>query len=236
MMLKPSTNYVLVRQEGAPGHSAEMGLAVFEFAEESRLESCIGRVVAVCDDLYYGGYEIAAMPRPLSPRNAAIAQHITQYSTYFDVPIEVKPGDKVLFRHRVLVDDERLLYDGCILMRYDDLVARLDDGEEPYPLNGGVFVERFDSYEVIGGVSTYAVMFPGAGKVVSEGALVKSYLLWPEKRGDFNVPLVGHTILFQWKDAVRIEHDSHRMIHDGRQYPLYQVHRYAINAIVNAES
>lgn len=223
--MQPNTNLILVRPDHKQG---DAGIVVAEFAETHRLLSIVGTVEAVCQGLWYGGYELLRLGKNPAGKAMDRAQEIMQRSLLFDVPLEVVVGDRVVFPYMVHVSEDTLWYDGAALVRYDQLVARID-GPALYPLNGAVLVERYDAHEN-GPLLTPLAILPGEGKVVYEGALVKNYLFQPDRGGDFDIPLVGRTILFRSKDAVRIEHDAHRVLDQERRYPLYHLHRYAINA------
>lgn len=238
----PNINYVLVRPIGTPGHHHKSGLLVAEFAEIHLLKPCFGIVEAVCDDLYYGGHEALALGKDVAGDNLERVRAINERSLSYDVDMEVKIGDVVLFRYIVHMDEDVTLPDGRMLIRYDDLILRLDltgeDTEEViyglndldmqkhlYPLNGAILVEMRDVGNEGGVLDSGMEKEVGWGTVVSEGMLVRSYLLWPEKGGDFDVSLAGKTISFNHKAAVRIEEDTFRLLNTETKYPLYYLYR-----------
>jgi len=226
-MIKPATNYVLIKPDGGRPAFRGFGLAHAVSVDEHQAKPCTGTVVAVCDDLYYGGYDLLRLPK----EESGLTRSITERSMMFDVPIEVIAGDRVLFSSIVYASDDTIWHEGLLLIRYDWLICRIDF-QVPHPLNGAVLIERFDSYQVVGPLRSEATMMPGWGRVVAEGVKVKSYLLWPERGGDFLLSLQGKMIMFRQKHAVRIEHDAYRALNISSQYPYYYLHRYAINGYV----
>lgn len=243
--INPATNYVLVRPEGEPGR-IRSGIAATDAAEGHLLRSCIGTVIAVCPDLYYGGYDILKAKGKQTP---AVVRAL-EYSVQFDVPIEVVPGDRVIFESTVNITESTIWLDDLVLFRYDLLLGRLNrfgpllpgpvEADTDYrlekliyPLNGRVFIERFDSHYNAGGVASHETMMPGYGRVLAEGCRVKSYMMWPEKGPDFDIPLTGRMVMFKPKHAVRIEHDAYRILQGDGRYPLYELQRYSINGFVN---
>lgn len=254
-MIKPNTNYVLVRPIGTPGHHHKSGLLVAEFAETHLLKSCFGIVEAVCDDLYYGGHEALALGKDVAGDNLERVRAINERSLSYDVDLEVKVGDIVLFRYIVHMDEDVTLPDGRMLIRYDDLICKITDRWSygdlewdnslgvffvqrengkwrinnpdtwPIPLNGAILVEMRDVGNESGVLDSGMEKEVGWGTVVSEGMLVRSYLLWPEKGGDFDVSLAGKTISFNHKAAVRIEEDTFRLLNTETKYPLYYLYR-----------
>ena len=239
--MKPATNYVMVRPITPSAHAHGSGLLVSEIADVHLLKPCIGVVEAVCDDLYYGGYEVLAMGRNPAGDNLTRAQVINERSVNFDVDIEVKVSDIVLFRYIVHMDEDVTLPDGRMLIRYDDLIGKIPmrmetdlvlqydvwsfDVDNLYPLNGAIFVEMRDTNDDSGVFDLDEQREQGFGKVVAEGMRVRSYLLWPEKGADFDVSLAGKTISFNNKAAVRIEEDTFRVLNTDTKYPLYYLYR-----------
>jgi len=250
----PNTNYVLVRPIGTPGHHHKSGLLVAEFAETHLLKPCFGVVEAVCDDLYYGGHEALALGKDVAGDNLERVRAINERSLSYDVDMEVKVGDIVLFRYIVHMDEDVTLPDGRMLIRYDDLIVKIadrwsigdlrwDDNDGAFfvaigrqkhrllnppkiqPLNGAILVEMRDVGNESGVLDSGMEKEVGWGTVVSEGMLVRSYLLWPEKGGDFDVSLAGKTISFNHKAAVRIEEDTFRLLNTETKYPLYYLYR-----------
>ncbi|MCC7246262.1 MAG: hypothetical protein IT269_11330 [Saprospiraceae bacterium] len=246
-MIKPNTNYVLVRPIGTPGHHHKSGLLVAEFAETHLLKPCFGIIEAVCDDLYYGGHEVLMYGKDVAGDNLERVRAINERSLSYDVDMEVKVGDIVLFRYIVHMDEDVTLPDGRMLIRYDDLIGRLQHSDPElthpiagydtstgewlflanslYPLNGAILVEMRDVGNESGVLDSGMDKEVGWGTVVSEGMLVRSYLLWPEKGGDFDVSLAGKTISFNHKAAVRIEEDTFRLLNTETKYPLYYLYR-----------
>lgn len=244
-MIRPGLNFVVVRPIGRPGDSAAAGMVAAEFVDEHLLSSCIGIVEQVCSRTYYGGYDILKMGRNPTGKDMLVGQDINMRSLYFDVDVEVKPGDIVVYRYLPNIDPDAKVGD-VILMRYDELVARVDwkavtnnelgldeaKIERLYPLNGGVLLEMRNEQLFGGGMAGPVKRELAWGTVVAQGMPVRSYLLWPQMGGDFDLDLTGKRVGFRAAAAVRIEHDAYRLL-GGGEYPLYQIHRCFINCYLD---
>lgn len=239
MKVIPNTNHVLVRQIGEPGRSGFGGLQVPEWVETHLLQSCVGIVEAVCDNLYYGGYELLELGFKPAGVDLESSRRINELSTYYDVDIEVKPGDMVIYRYTANEEEETLVGDGTRLIRYDDLIGRIDK-QQPYvvmyPLNGSIFVEMNDTVHGHGHLAGPTSIDLEWGDVVAEGMLIRSYLQWSEKGGDEPVSLLGKRICFKPLHAIRIEPDAFRILDTGTQYPLYYLQRCDVNGYLKDES
>lgn len=201
------------------------GIQVVRHYEEQKLfRPRSGVVVSVCDKLIFHDVAKWINARDFGVKDQQYISGLTRTSVYYDVPIEVKPGDCVMFKHMSHENGWLKLDDEHLLIRYDNLVSRDD-----YPLNGLIFLKmdetaQDDVLHVSG--NEFDVDFR-MGTVVAEGCKIKKYLLFPEYSGDFDVLLLGKKVLLAKKSAVRITHDDHT---DGK--PLYMTRRYHINAFV----
>lgn len=223
----PATNYVLIEPFGYNPVDKDTGMVVHA-DEEHLLQARIGKVIAVCDRLQYDGEEMHPYSdgRRLSFHEQNYAGYINSKSVYYDVPIEVEAGDTVIYRW-MQNTNTTLHVEGKMLVRYDQLVVKkLDDGF--YPLNGLVLI-RMENKLSDDPFLDKVQMRRSAAKVVAEGCLVKSYLSFP---GEVDQPeqLMGKTVIFDHRMAVRIEYDNFRLFNYDSEYPYYMIHRKDIHA------
>ncbi len=231
-MIKPATNYVLVEPLGYQPLDQRAGLVVHEEDNAHRLQAQVGIVRSVCDRLQYDGDELHGYMdgRRLSDSEQRYSGYMTSKTVYYDVPIEVKDGDMVLYRWKANTE-EAMRVDDMLLIRYDNLVARVDGLDKvPYPLNG-LLLLRMEKENVDDVLQHQARMRQGMARVIAEGCLVRSYLLFPGEV-DERLALLGREVVFDRRLAVRIEHDDHAYLTYDSEYPYYGIRRHAIDAIV----
>lgn len=190
------------------------GLSVQDFVDPHNHLPVTGEVVAVCGPLTYfpqmpsGGF--------WSDDEVAIEQERSMLTVERDGPVEVSVGDTVLFAYFYNVQAEQFDYedyaDGLLLIQYNDLLARIDDGGL-YPLNGGVFIEpkRKEGKHFVSGV----VVSEGCKNFAVRGIDGPPHDGWP--------PLVGREVFFEPGLAVKIEAELHAK--HGNHLPLYHINR-----------
>ena len=178
-----------------------------------------GTVIAVPDKLIYHGREadtIRRKGRIRSRRDQIKLGHYNQYGTAFDVPVEIRLGDKVMYKH--LAVEGAPVKGVNVPIPYEMLILKF--GGEIYPLNGHVLVEPFEK-EVFGEPKE----LKGYGTVAHLGCKVKHYRDYPScKDGDVSV---GDFIMFHKSYTVPVEIELHRKL--DKRY--FYIHRRNILAI-----
>jgi len=212
-------NHVLVKPDVDMTHD-RTGLVRHDFVDAHLGKAVTGQVIAVCDNLFFLSNTPDADP------------DLVQDSLEFDTDMEVRPGDRVLFRYHATIDEDKQV-DGMYLMRYDDLFARIETGWL-YPLNGMLFLRvGADERRVSGLLADPA--YHGAsqvrGRVVSEGRLLRGYRDSPDLGPDFAGSLVGKEVVYAKNRAVRIEADDFAQFLHG-EYSLYRLHRRYVRLIM----
>ena len=159
-------NKVLIKRSGLQDSRFGFCLADSETTEHKLLPN-IGEVIAVCDTLRFTWDTVDAMKACGSPTRAiqeeerASCRHLTE--------IEVKPGDRVVYRRMMNWSDMDNIASGGremanIVIEHDDLIAIIRPGNTLYPVAGNVLVEIHDS--------------PFA-RIVAAGLPVLKYFDWP---------------------------------------------------------
>lgn len=231
---KVAPGYVLVKMGEDVQEDSRSGFMVSRQYEEAALfKSRIAEVVKAPNSNFYLGALIHPFmnQRDFGPSDQKLSSRLTQRTTYFDVPIEIKDGDKVVLKH-IGLTQEHLKFGEYMIVKYDNLIGRID-GYDVYPLNGAIFLEMDDDKRgelFEGGMNEFGIDFR-SGVVKKEGCLVKNYLLWPESK-DYDVTLLGKRVFLSKGAAARIEYDDHQIIGKGKKRPLYATHRHFINAMV----
>jgi len=218
-------------------HDTRSGIVVSRNYEEADLfKSRVAKVVKAPKSNYYLGDLIHPYmnARDFGPTDQKYTSRLTQRTTYFDVPIEIQDGDQVLIKH-VGLSQKHLVFDGYMIVKYDNLIARID-GEEIYPLNGAVFLEMDDDErgDYFEGKANEFGVDERKGIVKKEGCLVKNYLLFPESK-DFDITLLSKRVFLTKGAAARIEYDEHQAWGKNRARPLYATFRHFINAYAMTE-
>jgi hypothetical protein len=229
---KVAPGYVLVKLGEDVHEDKSTGFLVSRQYEETALfKSRIAEVVKAPDKNFYLGALIHPLmnQRDFGSSDQKFTSRLPQRTTYYDVPIEIKDGDKVVLKH-IGLSQEHLKFGGFLIVKYDNLIGRVDDADV-YPLNGAIFLEMDDDKrgEVFeGAVNEFGIDFR-SGVVKKVGCLVKNYLLFPQSK-DYDVTLLGKRVFLSKGAAARIEYDDHQILGKGR--PLYATHRHFINGMV----
>lgn len=210
-------NYVMVKPD-VDIRCDRSGLVRNDFVDAHLGKAVTGTVVAICSDTIFMKNDVDA------------DVDIVQESLEFDVDVEVRPGDRVLFRYMATIDADQQ-FDGYYIMRYDDLFARIEVGWL-YPLNGMVFLRvGADERKVSGMLAdpSYTGASQTMGYVVSEGRPVRRYRDYDDV--DFSQSLVGKTVIYGKNRAIRIEADDFAKFTKS-EYSLYRLHRKSIRGIL----
>ena len=161
------------------------GLLVSGDFDRERQWSVYGRVIAVPERLWFASH---------MDNDVTYNQFVSDNSLEFDSEMELKVGDRVLFRYNVRMDDDCVFEDeeGLILMVRYDMIYMKDD---LHPVNGWIFVSGND--------------------VVASGVPHKGYLHYPE-REDFDVK-VGDEVRYAPRRAVKMEAPEFGLLGDVRR-------------------
>lgn len=219
-MIIPGPGMVLVRPN--PDTTTVAGVRLSVFADTHHFKNLVGVVEQVGPKGFFHGREIDAMEE-MSRHVDFVSQRaslLSSVSMKYDVPIEVKEGDTVIFDWKYALEGENL-------MRYDDLYAKVVDGGI-YPLNGFLLIEILDAEEgSMKGLKIGEDMTSGI--VVAQGCLVEGYLYHPVPDVDMG-DLTGRKVFFKKNAAVRLEDDIVNEF--GGSKPWHRIHRNKIAGYV----
>ena len=135
-------NRILVMRHGFLDLAEGVQLADHEDRAHEHLPN-IGVVEAVCNRLNFTRDIVLEFKRQgRSPREI---NELSIRSCQYLTPIEIKPGDKVIYRRLNNVSDMDNVYEqayGCakIVIQHDDLIAKITPDGTLYPLAGNVIV------------------------------------------------------------------------------------------------
>lgn len=225
--MQVTNNHILIRPDESYESLGRLELKTFVSSHNHARNT--GVVVAAPDCIQYigdqlgfdAGFSDIEQDRYREMNEMAIASQDVK------VPLEIKAGDRVMFRHiHLLVDEENNDFvdiDGekLLLIPYSSLIARVD--ESLYPLNGYVFVE-------CPGVEDYLrgrVKSLSKGVVRFTGCQGEHYRYYPDYK-DSDIP-VGSEVAFLFNQAIGIENSLH--VNTGSEFPLIRIHRPEILAV-----
>lgn len=221
-------NYILILVDGEYTKLSSLELKTFVKSHDH--VRATGVVMAIPDKIQYIGDKLKFNPDASfeEQENYSRLNEMAIASQEVDVPLEVKVGDRVMFRHiHLLVDEEHndfVEIDGVnyLLIPYSSLIARVDD---LYPLNGYVFIEMpgIDDY-LRGRVKSLS-----KGIVRASGCIGKHYKFYPDYV-DGPIP-VGSEVAFLFNQAITLENSLH--VTTNSEFPLVRIHRPEILAIKN---
>lgn len=226
-MLSPINGFVLIDLDKDDHFDTGSGIEVprFEVQETHYEKATTGLVVAVCNSLPYHGHQIAAM-------DPADVGYLMRKSVLFDVPIEVKVGDRVLFEWQALENEFAWVAERLLLVRYDQLITTI--GVHPYPLNGRVLLEMDDKWQngplLEDGWNLGVEM--NCAVVVANGCEVRDYLYFPGEK-DCGIDFVGKRVLLSRQSAVRSQIDEYKTNGSSKKYPWYYCSRRDILGYVS---
>ena len=210
-------NYVMVKPD-VDIRCDRNGLVRNDFVDAHLGKAVTGTVVAVCKNAFFLKNEDDA------------DQDLVQESLEYDVDVEVRPGDRVLFRYMATIDADQQ-FDGHYIMRYDALFCRIETGWL-HPLNGMIFLSVDADQRKVGCMManpSYIGAAQTIGKVVHEGMPVRRYRDYDDV--DFDGSLVGKTVIYSKNRAIRIEADDFAQFTNG-EYSLYRLHRRHVRGIL----
>lgn len=213
----PSPGQVIIRPH--PHNTSTKTVVVDdEFSPEHNF-SVTGEVVAVSGPadffVYDGNYQDYDAHEARENRLRAGA------SREFDVPVEIKAGDIVVFPYFYhLKDDlaqEEQIGDGNLLIPYESLMARID-GSRIYPLNG--MVAGTEVPKDVGMAKLRKAPVSNIYRIVAEGCRVKRYsgYGYPDRKEK----MTGKVVSVFPNSAVAPEVDMHKILNDNK---LYFFHR-----------
>lgn len=244
------SNYVLIKPD--PDHE-KVGEIIIgkDNPTEARHYSITGTVLATPEKLIYNGRKIAELKKGAIIDNTEI-QRLHKQSIEFDVPMELKTGDKVWFHYNEQFNARTQgqgieTKDGyAIFMRYDSLFAYKRIDHPLTPVNGLIFVEPItdivveDGRNLIKHESGIDIVVLNKekklrkqqlGKVIRVGVPCDGYL----NHGLYDSDCVqeGDTICYARQLATPFEYDLHRTVEDNRE--LFKVRRKDIYYIIKQE-
>lgn len=253
-MFVPKGNFVLVKPDKNLTHyKLAGGKELFARTDLNRQNflSVTGTVLAVPDELIYNGHKTNAIKKvyPKFSHNKFIVsklQRLNQFSTSFDVDMELQPNDRVYFHyimHEECKEDGRIVeIDGesCYFIPYDQLFCAKRAGDV-IMLNGYILVEPigYQEHELF---TASGIKFklndgenkPGYGKVRHVGSKCRGYLGYREWFADTVDLNPGDYILFKKNSDVPLEW-KYLETFDGQQ-EFFQMQRRDIYAVVKKES
>jgi co-chaperonin GroES (HSP10) len=169
--MKAGINYVLIRPDD--DNDTMAGMKVYGEFDQHRSWSVFGEVVAVPERLFF---------MPMDGLNGYPASFLADNSLEWETEMELKVGDRVLYRYNIHMDDEGR-YGGLLMIRYDMIYAKLDPFQ---PINGWVFLS--------------------GDRVVAMGKPNKRYLYYPERTA--GITKVGDRVMYGNGRGVRVEVDE----------------------------
>ncbi len=223
------SNYVLIQPHANHTAGATHGMEIPDFATEHMNFAVTGTVLQVCDKIHYFGRKLRAIKNK-HIRNVTDQRLVQDYlamSQQFDVPVEIKEGDTVVFPYLWRVDDamfDEERFHGNMVLRYDQLTAKVVN-RKLYPLNGAVLGRKIKSDQ--GVMQLQREYWDGRMEVTHEGCLVRDYMDYgyPDEAGS----LVGKQVFVNPKMPVSIEVTSQLRLADEE---LFQFHRRHIVGII----
>lgn len=158
--------------------------------------------------------------RPRDDKSIQKSRRQYSYSQYYNSPVEVSAGDRVMFDFVAKYDTNSIKIDDAILIRYDNLIAVKKNGKWK-PLNGFLIVElhQFDAIEEVSPMlylERKDLNKYGYAKVIYSGSPVMCFN--GEKVNPSHIP-EGASVLYEKNSAVGIELDIHA---GGKR--LYKLH------------
>lgn len=223
-------NYVLIRPDGHHTAGAGHGMALPDFVSPQHNFAVTGTVVSAPRKLNYFGREIRRIKR-MAVRSVWDERLLRDWmvgTVNFDVPVEIKGGDVVMFPYIHRLDDKTFdeeRHGDMLLLPYDTLTARVD-GDVLYPLNGNVLGRKIVPEQ--GFYKGKRLFWDNVCEVVAEGCMVMDY-------GDWGLSdmekVTGKRVVVMQNMAVSIER-PHQLRAAKEQ--LYCFHRRHILGYVQA--
>lgn len=222
-------NYVLVLPD--KNHVAGThGMDMPDFVSPQHNFAVTGTVVSAPKRLNYFGRQIKAIKRKMvrDVWDERLLRDWMAGTVNFDVPVEIKAGDTVIFPYIHRLDDKTFdeeRHGEFLLLPYDTLTARVDGGEL-YPLNGNVLGRKIVPEQ--GLFKGRRVFWDSVCEVVAEGCMVRGYCDWglADKESVF-----GRKVIVMQNMAVSIERPHHLR---AAKEELFMFHRRHILGYVQA--
>jgi co-chaperonin GroES (HSP10) len=210
-------NNVLVRVDPVLNYSTTFQADTS--VEPEKFVAVTGTVVQPPPRLLYFGSDIITMrnSKNMSRAELNLLRRMNDISVMYDVPMELKEGDRVLFRYQNMLTDDpeeewRRVDEKHMIMQYDSIYATISDEDILNPLNGYIMVESTSH---------------NTGRVVKKGAKVLGYLDTGAK-DEFDVNPGDH-IIFTKNSAVPIEWSTLRTL----KVEYKRLHRRSIIGFLN---
>jgi hypothetical protein len=195
--------------------------------------SVSGTVLSVPETFVYNGDKIIQLKKKNLPEaeESAMVDKLKKESLLYDVPMEIKVKDKVLFFYKNQMDCYRdgrsvmMDVDGetrfALLMRYDTLNAVVVADDILKPLNGFCFVERVemwsDKFSPSGLEIVHESMMGlkkkkgfGLGRVIEIGCDCKGYLDFPTIKSDVQNLTPGDYVYYDERFTNNLQHQNHQ--------------------------
>jgi len=156
-------------------------------------------------------------------------QWLTRQSVQYDVPVEIKKGDTVIFKYQVYFQafkEGRVFMDGkdmLILVPYDMLILAIRD-DKFIPVNGYVLIEPIITKSEV--IIEEGQEEDQLGVITHIGSPCKNYLGYEDQDDDFFKE--GDTIFFKKNYTVPVEYSTFQTL--DKKY--YRIHRRNILATV----
>lgn len=197
-IFKANENYVIIKLDDDVLADPNNGLEIPRFLEEEKslVIPVTGTIVSACSKVFFD-------------RSAGRA------CAQFNVPVEVSPGDHVLFEWLALEKHDLFIDESTLVVRYDQLILRTKD---LYPLNGYVLLDMHD--ENIVGADYGRSLFNcnmDVATVINQGCLVADYLYWPDEKDEL-LDLKQKVVLLSRNSATRAELPEITTVKNGRPY------------------
>lgn len=192
-----------------------------------------GTVISVAEELTYLGKEL--LKHQLSGISSEdltlVTDIIRNDSVLYDVPIETKAGDKVMFFYKNQIDCYRegrtVMMDVngstkfAFLMKYDGLNAVILGEDKLKPLNGYLFVEKVELKSqkfTESGLELVEADFMGMkkkkgfaiGRIVEVGSECRGYLEFPSVRPDGYNYSPGDYVYYDERFTHNLQHENHQ--------------------------
>lgn len=196
---RPLHSNVLLRLHGDISEEAIAGVSIQDYHSPWNCMSVEATVEAISDGFVFMGPEMERMRKSWGPDVRSVADLC---SLRYDVPIEVKVGDTVIFDWRMALDDAdkayRIAHD-LLVVSYSDLIARVDAGSL-HPLNGLVFAVSEETDQLIAARDARGDKW----RVIAEGSRIRRHLddILPEQGWP---PLVGRTVFCDPRTPIAVE-------------------------------
>lgn len=213
--MKISWNKVLIRPDAMEDVVNDLSFAAVENVQHRWVVT--GTVVAIPPRLLF------TPPSKIKSRyNIEKAKRCYHYSEYYNEPIQVRPGDRVIFDFTVHYDP--ICLGECILVPYSAIVARTTP-DNYSPINGNLLVSIIEREEVET-LSNGAFIINedpkryGVARVIAAPNVLPVYF-GSEHPGDARIKQ-GDIVIYDKRNAVRLQLDEFNTLNAG-QAPIFKL-------------